>query len=123
MASPVSIRKHPLHRMLVAVPIGLWIFALVCDVIAVAGATGPWSTVAFYCVAGGIAGAVITAAPGLIDYFSIDEAQMRRIATYHLESTLVLCWFSRPICGFVLRCPQRASCRLSSRSSESWGLA
>jgi uncharacterized membrane protein len=84
MASPASVNKHPLHPMLVAIPIGLWVFALVCDIAVTAGATGPWRTVALYSVAGGIVGAVIAAVPGLIDYFSIDEAAMKRIANFHL---------------------------------------
>lgn len=84
MASPASIKKHPLHPLLVAGPIGLWVFALVCDIVAAAGGTGAWSTVALYSVAGGIVGAVVAAVPGVIDYFSIDETAMRRIANYHL---------------------------------------
>jgi uncharacterized membrane protein len=84
VASPASVKKHPLHPMLVAFPIGLWGFALVCDVVGLSGASGAWSTVARYSVAAGIAGAVIAAVPGLIDYFSIDEAAMRRIANFHL---------------------------------------
>lgn len=84
MSSPASIKKHPLHPMLVAFPIGLWVFALVCDIVAATGATGPWSTVALYSVAGGIVGAVIAAVPGLIDYFSIDDAAMKRIAIFHM---------------------------------------
>lgn len=88
MASPASVKKHPLHPMLVAVPIGLWVFALVCDIVAAAGGTSSWSMVARYCIAGGIIGAVIAAVPGLIDYFSIDEAVMRRIANFHLALNL-----------------------------------
>ena len=84
MASPASIMKHPLHPMLVAFPIGLWVFALACDVVAAAGGAGAWSTVARYCIAGGLVGAIAAAVPGLIDYFSINEAAMRRIATFHL---------------------------------------
>jgi len=84
MATPASIMKHPLHSMLVAFPIGLWVFALVCDVVAAAGADGPWRVVALYSVAGGVVGAALAAVPGLIDYFSIDEAAMKRIATFHL---------------------------------------
>lgn len=84
MASPASIKKHPLHPMLVALPIGLWVFALVCDVVRVCGGGLQWNTVALYCVAGGIVGAVIAAIPGLIDYRSIDEPEMGRIATIHL---------------------------------------
>jgi uncharacterized membrane protein len=33
MPSPASIRKHPLHPMFVGFPLGLWVFALVCDVV------------------------------------------------------------------------------------------
>jgi uncharacterized membrane protein len=84
MASPASVKKHPLHPMLVGFPIGLWVFALVCDVVAAGGAAGPWPTVALYSIAGGIVGAILAAVPGLIDYFSIDEPAMKRIATFHL---------------------------------------
>lgn len=38
--------------------------------------------------AGGIAGAVLSAVPGLIDYLSIDEAEMKRIANLHLAVNL-----------------------------------
>ncbi len=88
MSSPASIKKHPLHPMLVGVPIGLWVFAMVCDVIHAASGNSVWQTVATYCVAGGIAGAVLAAVPGLIDYFSIDETEMKRIANLHLAVNL-----------------------------------
>ena len=74
--------------MLVAFPIGLWIFALVCDVVHAASGNGVWQTVATYCVAGGIVGAILAAVAGLIDYFSIDEAEVKRIANLHLAVNL-----------------------------------
>lgn len=80
MSSPESIKKHPVHPMLVGFPIGLWVFALVCDVVHTASGNVVWQTVATYCVAGGIVGAILAAVPGLIDYFSIDEVEMKRIA-------------------------------------------
>jgi uncharacterized membrane protein len=88
MASPASIKKHPIHPMLVALPIGLWIFALVCDVVRATSDADNWETVAAYCVAAGIVGALIAAVPGLIDYFSIDEAEMKRIGSLHLAANL-----------------------------------
>jgi uncharacterized membrane protein len=88
MASPASIKKHPVHPMLVALPIGLWVFALVCDTVRAAGGNTVWQTVAIYCIAGGIVGALLAAIPGLIDYFSIDEAAMRRIANLHMALNL-----------------------------------
>ena len=88
MASPASIKKHPLHPMLVGFPIGLWVFALICDAMRAAGGNTAWQTVAIYCIAAGIVGALVAAVPGLIDYFSIDEAAMKRIANLHLAVNL-----------------------------------
>src|ERR1043166_1592599 len=88
MSSPASIKKHPVHPMLVGLPIGLWVFALVCDAVHAMGGGASWQTVATFCVAGGIVGALLAAVPGLIDYFSIDEAEMRRIANLHLAVNL-----------------------------------
>jgi hypothetical protein len=33
MASPANIAKHPLHPILVLLPIGLWIFSLMSDLV------------------------------------------------------------------------------------------
>ena len=59
MSSPASIKKHPVHPMLVGFPIGLWVFALVCDVVHAVSGSAVWQTVATFCVAGGIAGALL----------------------------------------------------------------
>jgi uncharacterized membrane protein len=74
--------------MLVAFPIGLWVFALTCDVVRAAGGNTVWQTVAIYCIAAGIVGALVAAVPGLIDYFSIDEAAIKRIANLRLAVNL-----------------------------------
>ena len=41
-----------------------------------AGGNAVWQMVATYCIAAEIAGALVAAVPGVIDYFSIDEAAM-----------------------------------------------
>ena len=72
MRTPASIAGHPIHPMLVPIPIGLWIFSLVCDLIAAGGSTNPaWQTVAFYSMGGGIVGALLAAIFGLIDLLSL----------------------------------------------------
>jgi uncharacterized membrane protein len=85
MASPASIAKHPIHSMLVAFPIGLWGFALVCDMVRLSGEGEIWSTLAFYSIAGGLVGAVLAVIPGFIDYLAIDEPALKRIANFHLS--------------------------------------
>ncbi len=70
--------------MLVVLPMGLWIFSLAADLIVAAGWKTPWSDLAFYTMAGGLAGALLAAPPGLIDFFSIRDARARRIAWFHM---------------------------------------
>ena len=47
MRTPASIARHPIHPMLVPIPIGLWIFSLVADLFHTGGSTNAaWTTVA-----------------------------------------------------------------------------
>jgi uncharacterized membrane protein len=91
MASPASIAKHPIHPMLVALPIGLWIFSLVSDVIYLLKWGGiVWNDVAFYTMAGGIVGALLAALPGLIDLLSMSAGKAKRIGIWHMSINLVV---------------------------------
>src|SRR6185295_8785585 len=91
MASPASIAKHPIHPMLVALPIGLWIFSLVSDVIyLMKWGGGVWNDVAFYTMAGGVVGALIAAVPGFVDFLSIKNDQVRTIAIWHMGINLAV---------------------------------
>lgn len=90
MRTPANIAKHPIHPMLVAVPIGLWLFSLICDVIHLMGATSPnWEIVARYTMVGGILGALVAAVPGLIDMLSL-RAGLKRIALIHMTINLTV---------------------------------
>jgi uncharacterized membrane protein len=88
MRTPASIAKHPIHPMLVPIPIGLWIFSLVCDLARVIGGSEPaWAVVAFYTMAGGLVGALLAAIPGLIDLLSL-PARPRKTAVVHMAINL-----------------------------------
>ena len=88
--TPASFKGHPSHPILVAVPIGLWIFSIVADLIFKFGYGGPvWSDVAFYTIAGGIVGALIAAIPGLIDLLSIANPKSKSIGIWHMVINLV----------------------------------
>ncbi|HEY3303153.1 MAG TPA: DUF2231 domain-containing protein [Candidatus Binatia bacterium] len=89
MSTPASIAKHPIHPMLVAVPIGLWVFSLVADLIGAAGwRAESWNDVACYTMAGGVVGALLAAIPGFIDFLSISVPNDRRIGVYHMAVNL-----------------------------------
>ena len=89
MKTPASVRDHPIHPMLLVFPIALWIFSFVCDVIYHAGSHNMlWKDIAFYSIAGGIIGALLAAIPGFIDYLSIVDARVKKIATTHMVLNL-----------------------------------
>jgi uncharacterized membrane protein len=90
MRTPASIAGHPIHPMLVPIPIGLWIFSLVCDLFHAGGsANAAWSTVALYTMGGGIIGALLAALPGLVDLLSL-PAGPRKTALAHMTINLVV---------------------------------
>ena len=90
MKTPANIAGHPIHPMLVPIPIGLWVFSLVCDLVHAGGsANSAWPTVALYTMAGGIVGAFLAALPGLIDLLSLPETP-RKTALVHMAINLTV---------------------------------
>ena len=70
--------------MLIPFPFALWTFSLIADLIYYFGSHNyVWQTVAFYTLAGGIAGGVLAAVPGIVDYFSIKDKKVSNIAAWH----------------------------------------
>jgi uncharacterized membrane protein len=90
MASPASVARHPIHPMLVVFPIGLWVFALVCDLVFAFGGGPIWKDLAFYTIAGGIVGALLAAVPGLVDYRGLRSPRVRRTALTHMVLNVVV---------------------------------
>ena len=91
MNTPASIRRHPIHPMLIVFPIAFWIGSLVCDIIYHVGSQNMfWKAVAFYSMAAGIIGALLAVVPGFIDYLSLTDPLTKKIATMHLALNLVV---------------------------------
>src|SRR4029450_4603607 len=56
---------HPIHPILVGIPIGLCTFSVFADIVRLAGWGKPvWFDVALYAIAGGVVGALLAAGPG-----------------------------------------------------------
>jgi uncharacterized membrane protein len=90
MRTPANIAKHPLHPMLVAIPIGLWIFSLVCDLVFRFGSQNAnWEIVGRYTLVAGIVGALVAAVPGFIDMLSLPWG-VKRIALMHMSINLTV---------------------------------
>lgn len=90
MRTPANIAKHPIHPMLVAIPIGLWIFSLACDLIHTFISASPdWESAALYSMIGGIAGALLAAIPGFIDLLSLPPG-IKRTGLLHMGINLTI---------------------------------
>jgi uncharacterized membrane protein len=92
MRTPASIAKHPIHPMLVTLPIGLWLFSFICDLAFVLGVGASlWFTLGFYTMIGGTLAALLAAIPGTIDMLSL-TGRAKKLALTHmaLNVTIVL---------------------------------
>jgi uncharacterized membrane protein len=106
METPASIARHPVHPMLVVLPFGLLVGALVFDLAHLASGNPMWAEVAFWNLAAGLVGGVAAAVPGILDYRAL-RGDAWRIATWHLivnVSALVLAAMN-----WTLRTPTGAS--------------
>ena len=90
MRTPANIAGHPIHPMLVTLPIGLFVFSFVCDLIYVFGSGNPtFAIVALYTMAGGIVGALAAAIFGFIDLMSLPP-EPRKTGLVHMTINLVV---------------------------------
>jgi uncharacterized membrane protein len=69
MKSKAEFRGHPIHPMLITIPIGLWLASLVGDVAYVLTYNPFYFALAQWTMGFGVLGALAAAIPGLIDYF------------------------------------------------------
>ena len=76
-----SVAKHPIHPMLVVIPLGLWTAALAFDIVAAVTTNTMWRTIAFWNIVGGIIGALrpLRAPLGMWVFDSDRSARSRRI--------------------------------------------
>lgn len=91
MRSKAHIGGHPIHPMLVTVPIGLFVATLVADVAYQTSGNVFFYDVAWWTMAGGIVGALAAAVPGLLDYFYVAQhTRARATATAHMIINLTV---------------------------------
>jgi uncharacterized membrane protein len=83
------IAGHPIHPILVGIPIGLCTFSVFADIIRLTGmGKAVWFDVALYAIAGGIVGTLVAAIPGLVDYLTVTDARVRDLAFAHVIAAL-----------------------------------
>jgi uncharacterized membrane protein len=90
MASNASIGGHPIHPMIIPFPIALWVFSLIADLIYLWGGNPLWRDyIAFYTLLGGIIGGAAAAVPGVIDWLSLKDREVVKIANWHARLNVI----------------------------------
>src|SRR3954452_6026465 len=90
MASPASIGGDPIRPLIIPFPIGLWVFSLIADVIYLWRGNPVWRDwIAFYALLGGIIGAAAAAVFGIIDWLSIKDREVKKVADWHARLNVI----------------------------------
>jgi uncharacterized membrane protein len=84
MESKVKLLGHPVHPMVIVFPLGLWITAVVFDLIRLGMGNLELAVVSYWTIAAGLIGAVIAALFGWIDWFGIPSGtRAKAIGLWH----------------------------------------
>jgi len=84
MKSKAHIAGHPIHPMLVALPIGLFVWTLVADIVYILSDDLTWYDIAFWTSLAAIATALLAAIPGAVDLFGVARhTDAKAIAIVH----------------------------------------
>jgi uncharacterized membrane protein len=91
MESRVKLLGHPVHPMLIVLPLGLFIAAVVFDALHLWLGSVNFPAVAYWNIAGGIMGGLLAAVFGLIDWLAIPSGtRAKRIGLLHGISNVIV---------------------------------
>lgn len=91
MRSNFSILGHPIHPMLVVIPVGLVVWTLIADIVYLVSDDRSWYDVAYWSGGAAILSALVAAVPGFVDYLTIARhSTARGIAIAHMIINLVV---------------------------------
>ncbi len=83
MRSKASISGHPIHPMLIPFPLALWTTSFVVDVLFYFLRHSTLLVISKFMIAAGCLGAIAAAIPGIIDWLSIKNGDVKRVANWH----------------------------------------
>lgn len=91
MESKVKLLGHPVHPMLIVLPLGLLLAAVVFDIVHLIGGDDVFSSIAFWNIGLGIVGGLLAAVFGLLDWLHIPGGtRAKRIGLMHGGGNVVV---------------------------------
>lgn len=104
MESRVKLAGHPIHPMLIVLPLGLLSMAIVFDIVYLATNDPVFAEIAFWNIGAGIIGGLAAAVFGLIDWLAIPkDTRAKRLGLWHGGGNLVVVLLF--IASWILRLP------------------
>ncbi|KII00228.1 hypothetical protein LP52_02625 [Streptomonospora alba] len=101
--SRAAIKGHPIHPMLIALPIGLVIAALAADIGYLAEGSRAWALAGLWLVGGGLFSGLAAAVPGFVDFIGIQKIRKSAAALRHGAANGVVLVLL--LVSFLLRVP------------------
>jgi uncharacterized membrane protein len=102
MESRAKILGHPIHQMLIPIPLGVLATSFVFDIIHLISDNGKWAEIAHWMIAAGVIGGLIAAPFGTIDWLAIPQGtRAKRVGLLHGAGNVVVVllfivsWFLR----------------------------
>src|ERR1051326_51283 len=83
MQSKFSIAGHPVHPILIPFPLGLWVTSFAADILFYFLRHPTLLVISKFLLAAGCIGAVAAAIPGFIDWLTIKDGEVKRVANWH----------------------------------------
>lgn len=91
MEARAKLLGHPIHQMLIVLPLGTLAMSVIFDVIALLIGSEHLHDAAFFMIAGGIISGVIAAVFGVIDYSAIpNRTRAKRVGAVHGAGNVVV---------------------------------
>jgi len=91
MESRAKLFGHAIHPMLITFPIGLFVTAVIFDIIHLSTGTALWASIAYYMIAAGIVGGLLAAIFGLVDYLGVPGGtRARSVGLLHGAGNVVV---------------------------------
>jgi uncharacterized membrane protein len=84
MKARITLLGHPVHQALVAIPIGLYVIAVLFDIITAFKPIPALAIASYWNLVAGVIGALLAAVFGLVDWTKIPKrTRARRLGIYH----------------------------------------
>ena len=90
LRATVTIKGHPLHPLLVTIPVGLFVATLVSDIVFVIDGSDGWAEASRWLLGGGLAGALLAALAGFADFAGNSRIRELRDAWLHMFANLTV---------------------------------